>query len=69
MPLKQFDKYAVPVAEKFEAHTSRKTHSCWDLKNQFYQSTLFRNLQVIRHGLHLRNVDGSTFAWDVTLPM
>ena len=65
MPLKQSHKYSVPVAQ----NTSRKTLFWWDLKNQFYQSALFRNLQVIRDGLHLRNVGGSSSAWEYHLLM
>ena len=42
---------------------------CWDLKNQFYQSVLFCNLQVIRDGLHLRNIGGSSSAWEYHLLM
>ena len=38
-------------------------------EESFYRSTLFRNPQVIRDDLNLRNVDGSSSTCEYHLPM
>ena len=69
MPLKECYTYSVPAPQKFYVHTSRKNPLLVGLGESVLSINVISQFSIIRDGLHLRNVDGSSSAWEYHLPV